>query len=156
MAVRRAEQSLERRHRLGQNRLHDASKLRQADLFADFDQVQTLTGRRKHARVVNEGRRFRVVNHEGAARLLDSCDDYRVLRRLKPRQVDASYRPGSGEFVAVIVDVETTGLDHRRDEIIEIGMVSFVHDAEGRIGPVIGALSMLREPSIEITPEITN
>lgn len=129
----------------------------QADLFADLDQAYAMPGRRKHARSVVEGRsrRSRAMDHEGAARLLDTCDDYRVLRRLKPREVDASYQPGPGEFIAVIVDVETTGLDHRRDEVIEIGMVSFVHNAAGEVGPVIGALSLLREPSVEITAEIT-
>ena len=128
----------------------------QADLFADFDQVHALAGRRKHVRAL-EGRtrRSRAMDHENAARLLDACDDYRVLRRLKPREADTSYRPGPGEFVAVIVDVETTGLDHQRDEVIEIGMVSFVYDAASKIGPVIGSLSLLREPSVEITPEIT-
>ncbi len=60
-------------------------------------------------------------------------------------------RPGPGEFVAIIVAVETTGLDHRRDEVIEVGMVSFVHDAEGRVGSVIGALSMLRVSKVETT-----
>ena len=53
------------------------------------------------------------------------------------------------------MDVETTGLDHRRDEVIEIGMVAFVHDAAGRVGPVIGAINALREPSVEITLAIT-
>ena len=67
----------------------------------------------------------------------------------------AAYRPSAEQAIAVIVDVETTGLDHRRDEVIEIGMVAFVHDQTGRVGPVVGALSLLREPSVEITPEIT-
>ncbi len=44
---------------------------------------------------------------------------------------------------------------HRRDEVIEIGMVAFVHDADGRVGPVVGAPSQLRQPSIPIPPEIT-
>ena len=132
--------------------------LAQADLFADLDQAHAVPERRQHAKpagIAGGLRRSRSMDHEAAARLLDEHDDYRVLRRLRPREIDASYRPGPGEFIAIIVDVETTGLDHRRDEVIEIGMVSFVHDAQGRVGPVIGALSLLREPSIEITPEIT-
>ena len=89
-----------------------------------------------------------------AARLLDAHADYRVLRRLKPRRIEPDYQPRVGEGVALLVDVETTGLDHSTHEVIEIGMVAFVHDAEGRIGPVVGVLGMLQEPKGEISPEI--
>ena len=135
-----------------------SATLAQADLFADLKQAHAVQERRQHAKLAEmegELRRSRVLDHAVAARLLDEHDDYRVLRRLKPREVDASYRPGPGDFIAIIVDVEMTGLDHRRDEVIEIGMVSFVHDVEGRVGPVIGTLAILREPQVEITPEIT-
>jgi DNA polymerase-3 subunit epsilon len=60
-----------------------------------------------------------------------------------------------GERIAVIVDTETTGLDHTRDEVIEIGMVAFSYDEDGRIGDVIGTYNALREPTVPITPEIT-
>ncbi len=69
---------------------------------------------------------------EAAARLLNAHDHYRVLRRLRPRPVDTAYRPGPGEGIALLVDVETTGLDHRTHEVIEIGMVAFAHDAAGQ------------------------
>ena len=92
---------------------------------------------------------------DSAARLLDAHDDYRVLRRVRPRAVDPDYRLRPGESVALLVDVETTGLDHRQHEVIEIGMVAFVHDAEARIGPVVGILGMLHEPNGKISPEIT-
>ena len=92
---------------------------------------------------------------EGAARLLDADADHRVLRRVRPRPVDPAYQLAPGESVALLVDVETTGLDHRVHEVIEIGMVAFVHDAGGRVGPVVGVLGMLQEPKGEITAEIT-
>ncbi len=60
-----------------------------------------------------------------------------------------------GEKIAVILDTETTGLDHTRDEVIELGMVAFVYDEEGRIGNVIGTFNGLREPGVPISPEIT-
>jgi DNA polymerase-3 subunit epsilon len=53
------------------------------------------------------------------------------------------------------VDTETTGLDHTREEVIEIGMVAFSYDEDGRICDVIGTFNALREPSASITPEIT-
>ncbi len=133
------------------------SSLAQADLFDDADEDHGLSLRQAWARSapLRRPRVTRASDPEGAAKILDEHDDYRVLRRLKPRPVDPTYRPGPGERIALVVDVETTGLDHRRDEVIELGMVAFVHDAEGRIGPVVGVLSMLHEPTVEISAEIT-
>ncbi len=133
------------------------SPLPQADLFDDADEDHGPSVRQAWARQAPSRRRRvkRAFDPEGAAQTLDEHDDYRVLRRLKPRPVDTAYRLGPGESIALLVDVETTGLDHRRDEVIELGMVAFVHDAEGRIGPVVGVLSMLHEPTVEISAEIT-
>ncbi len=129
----------------------------QADLFGGEEEDHN-PALRSPRPLASPPKRRRVVSphdHEGAARILDAHDDYRVLRRLQPRPLDAVYRPGPDEFVACIVDVETTGLDHSRHEVIELGMVAFVHDAAGRIGPVVGVLSMLHEPMAEISDEIT-
>ena len=132
----------------------------QTDLFADPDQIEAVPERHSPskpvtARVVPTSRRTPAFDPEAAVQALEATEDYRVLRRLKPRDITPDYHPGPGESIAVIIDVETTGLDHRRDEVIEIGMVAFVHDQTGRVGPVVGALSLLREPSVDITPEIT-
>lgn len=130
--------------------------LSQADLFPDLGRSPNRS--RRLQPLVAEGRtqpRSQAVDPEAAARVLETSDDFKVLRRLKPRAIDPSYHPAPGEAVAVVVDVETTGLDFRADEVIEIGMVAFVHDAAGRVGPVIGALSLLRKPSVPISPQIT-
>lgn len=55
----------------------------------------------------------------------------------------------------VILDTETTGLNHRKDEIIEIGAVSFTFDAAGTIGDVIDVYGGLQQPTVSIPPEIT-
>ena len=132
-----------------------SSLLAQADLFADGDRGPSPRQLRARAAPEPPSRVTRICYAEDAARLLEDHGDYRVLRRLKPRPIDSAYQCRPGESVALVVDVETTGLDHRRDEVIEIGMVSFVHDANGRIGPVLGAISMLHEPTVEISAEIT-
>ncbi|MCA1406600.1 hypothetical protein I6F26_26135 [Ensifer sp. IC3342] len=88
------------------------------------------------------------------ARLLEETGDYRVLRRLIGREVVDAPRPGFPR-VGVLVDTETTGLDHRKDEIIEIGAVAFTFDDEGDIGDVTGVYGGLRQPSNPIPPEIT-
>lgn len=91
---------------------------------------------------------------EAAAHRLEESGDYRVLRRLVPRPViprtDSAY-----PHMAVLVDTETTGLQHTRDEVIEIGAVAFTYNNEGEVGDVVGVYSGLRQPSSPIPPEIT-
>ena len=106
-----------------------------------------VTGRRRGAPSVFEP--------EAAARLLEAHGDYQVLRRLQPRPVSGVRSLAANERVAVIVDTETTGLDHRHDEVIEIGAVSFIHDADGAVLEVIGVFSALQEPTRPLSSEIT-
>ena len=87
-------------------------------------------------------------------RSLEKTGRYRILRKLTPRPIvqrTVSRLPRIG----VLVDVETTGLDYSKDEVIEIGMVAFTYDDDGRIGDVVGLFSALRQPSSPIPPEIT-
>jgi len=79
---------------------------------------------------------------------------YRILRKLIPRPVisrAASLLPQIG----VVVDVETTGLDFQKDEVIELGMVAFTYDEHGHIGDIVGIFSALQQPNSPIPPDIT-
>jgi len=88
------------------------------------------------------------------AEALSRSTDYRVLRRLVPRP--RSMPPiGQETKVGVLLDTETTGLDHRTDEIIELGMVKFDYLADGRIVGVRDTFSAFNEPCEPIPPEIT-
>lgn len=49
---------------------------------------------------------------------------YRILRKLEPRETVAAVRPGFALKV-IILDTETTGLNYRNEEIIEIGLIAF-------------------------------
>ncbi|WP_018113012.1 exonuclease domain-containing protein [Caulobacter sp. UNC279MFTsu5.1] len=60
--------------------------------------------------------------------------------------------PGSGSDGR---DVETTGLDWRQDEIIELAMVPFRYGVDGRIYEVGKAFHGFRQPTRPIPPEIT-
>jgi len=58
------------------------------------------------------------------AEALSRSADYRVLRRPVPRS--ASQRTvGQDCRTGILLDTETTSLDHAKDEIIELGMVKF-------------------------------
>ena len=94
------------------------------------------------------------MDDEGLAGYLESTGSYRVLRKLMPRQVVERPRP---EFSrrGVILDTETTGLNHRTDEIIEIGVIAFTFDDQGAIGDVTGIYGGLRQPNVAIPAEIT-
>ncbi|MGY3356292.1 DNA polymerase-3 subunit epsilon [Bradyrhizobium sp. GM0.4] len=88
------------------------------------------------------------------AEALGRSTDYRVLRRLVPRPI---FTPTIGQEtrVGILLDTETTGLDHRKDEIIELGMVKFDYTPEGRIVGVRDTFSAFNEPSEPIPPEVT-
>nr|WP_235911918.1 3'-5' exonuclease [Mesorhizobium xinjiangense] len=95
-----------------------------------------------------------IWNAEEAAQRLEESGDYKVLRKLVPRLIiprSESRHPN----LAVLIDTETTGLHHARDEVIEIGAVAFTYDNEGFVGDVVGIYSGLRQPSAPIPPEIT-
>lgn len=87
------------------------------------------------------------------AGMLEQSPDYRVLRRLVPRS-DFTPSDGQSTKTAILLDVETTGLDTARDEIIELGMVKFSYLPDGRIGRVIDTFSCFNQPSIPIPAEI--
>ncbi len=97
------------------------------------------------------------VTHSAVPTLdgLEASGEFRILRRLVPDRIDPELvEREPGVEVVVIVDVETTGLDHRRDEVIELGMLRFEH-RDGDVLRVTGAMSALREPGTSILPEIT-
>jgi DNA polymerase-3 subunit epsilon len=130
----------------------------QADLFLDHDAPAGLNQRPADQIVIKAKHRreaFKAADCEAAARMLETTGGYRVLRRLQPRPIAVSRTPRQGERIAVIVDTETTGLDHAKDEVIELGMVAFTYHDDGRVSDVIGTFNALREPVVPVSPEIT-
>lgn len=91
---------------------------------------------------------------EEMARTLEESGDYRILRRMRPRQHFND--PDSAEaFIGVIMDVETTGIDTAGDEVIELGMIKFAFSRSGIVLHVIDEFQAFREPLLPITAEIT-
>lgn len=126
----------------------------QFDLF-DLDPGYRETPRRIEP--VRRGRQqpnIALGTEDDLAQRLEDTGQFKVLRKLAPRPV---IDRASSRFprLAVLVDVETTGLNHSRDEVIEIGAVAFTYDDAGVIGDVVGVFSALRQPSGPIPAEIT-
>jgi DNA polymerase-3 subunit epsilon len=87
------------------------------------------------------------------AEALSRSADYRVLRRMVPR---TSFTPPVAlSKTAILLDVETTGLDQRKDEVIELGMVKFDYLPDGRIAGIRDVFSSFNEPLEPIPPEVT-
>ena len=91
---------------------------------------------------------------EEMAEKLESTGEFKILRRLAYRTV---ITPDDGSELknGLIVDVETTGLDFSKDEIIELAMVPFSYSLDGRIFEVKPNFQALQQPSQPITEEIT-
>ena len=85
---------------------------------------------------------------------LEETGEYRILRRLKtPIQY---HQPDSTSTkTAILIDLETTGLDANKDEIIEIALVPFAYSNDGRIFKVYEAYNQLQEPKEAIPEKIT-
>jgi DNA polymerase-3 subunit epsilon len=79
---------------------------------------------------------------------------HRILQKLTPRVAAPVARPAY-PLKGIILDTETTDLNARKDEIIEVGAIAFTFDAAGSIGDVTGIYGGLRQPSVPIPTEIT-
>jgi len=126
----------------------------QIDLFDDAPGYREAPRPTSKKREVNASPLPAGWNEEEAAQRLEQSGRYRVLRKLVPRPI-IPRTESAFPNLAVLVDTETTGLNHVKDEIIEIGAVAFTYDDEGVIGDVVGIYSGLRQPSDPIPAEIT-
>ena len=89
------------------------------------------------------------------AEALAKSPDYRVLRRLTPR-TEFSSSEGQATKTGILLDVETTGLNTARDEVIELAMVKFTYLPDDKIAQITGIFSSFNEPQNPIPAEITD
>jgi DNA polymerase III subunit epsilon len=94
------------------------------------------------------------TDDEAMANHLESTGNYRILRKLQPRPIVEQPRPGF-PLRGIILDTETTGLNYRTDEIIEIGVIAFTFNDAGELGDVTGVFGGLQQPTIAIPADIT-
>ncbi|WP_242076325.1 3'-5' exonuclease [Brevundimonas diminuta] len=88
------------------------------------------------------------------ATTLEASGEYRILRKLRPRPA-IDLASAEGLRTGLFVDVETTGLNARDDEIIELAMTRFFYSADGRVHGVGESFQAFREPSKPIPAEVT-
>lgn len=93
-------------------------------------------------------------HHDSLAAALASSNDFRVLRRLEPRSRYDDPQ-GAPTHTALYVDVETTGLDHAKDRIIQLAVVPFTFTSDGRVCEVAPSESWYEDPGVPIDPAIT-
>jgi DNA polymerase III subunit epsilon len=92
---------------------------------------------------------------EVLAARLEANGGYRILRRVTPRtHFHAS--DGTATRRGIFLDVETTGLDAKTDEIIELAMIPFDYTDDGRIFDVYDSFNALRDPGRPIPAAITS
>lgn len=95
-----------------------------------------------------------VLDDEELAKHLEATGNYRILRRIVPPAIVEHPRPGFPRR-GVILDTETTGLNFRTDEVIEIGVIAFTFNDNGDIGDVTAVYGGLQQPGNPLPPEIT-
>ena len=91
---------------------------------------------------------------QAMAAVLDAHPDYRVLRRLQPR---LEWPKSTGQNVCriVVLDTETTGLDHSKDKIMELALLRV--DVDLASGLPVGTLQVydqLEDPGMPIPREV--
>lgn len=85
---------------------------------------------------------------------LQSDGRYRIIEKYeKPAFYHAD--DSAKKLIATFIDVETTGLNAKTDQIIELGFVSFEYSKDGRIFKIIDEYSEYEDPGIYIPEKIT-
>ena len=95
------------------------------------------------------------MSHDAMAKALDAHPDYKVLRRLVPRD-DWGAVPAAGTQRVIVLDTETTGLDQRSERIIELAMLSVLVDtATGQPVGSVTTYGSFEDPGKPIPAAIT-
>jgi DNA polymerase-3 subunit epsilon len=88
------------------------------------------------------------------AAILKQSDQYRISQKYqKPEFYNTD--DSSDKLIGVFLDIESTGLSYSADKIIELGMVKFEYNQDGRIFRLLDEFSSYQDPSKPIPKHIT-
>lgn len=91
---------------------------------------------------------------DAAIAALEGTGSIRVLKRFDLAEGATGVGNDVEARVGIAVDVETTGLDPKRDQIIELAMRRFMFDADGRITRLGRGYGWLEDPGFPLPAEI--
>lgn len=99
---------------------------------------------------------FNPLEAEIAITALHASGDYQVLRKNNlDRDIRFTHRQRSGARLAICLDTETTGLNHSKDKIIELGLVAFAYDpSTGEILKIVDRYNGFEDPGSPLAREI--
>lgn len=77
------------------------------------------------------------------------------IHRFDPRPQESPIELASGEVLGIFADVESTGTDPEKEEIVEVSLVPFAFTPDGRVTQMGKALVALEDPGRKIPAEAT-
>lgn len=96
-----------------------------------------------------------MTNNQDLIDQLTATGDYKVIRRLQP--VDQYHEDtGAEKKIGIYLDTEATGLNPEIEKVIELALVPFEYDDEGRIYRILPAYNALQDPGVPISAFITS
>lgn len=96
-----------------------------------------------------------VQNEKELIKQLEATGQYKILKRIPKREQISANPDQNTLYRAMILDLETMGLNSKMDKIIELGLISFTFKSDGTIVEVVDSLNQLQDPDEPIPEQIT-